>query len=197
MIHRLEHFQPALILIIRNVIKPDWLCCRNENWIRCWYSWDCWCNKIELLGAWVLVMNSVPELEPWYKQSRISNLETDILVVNCSTWGGSTLCPVDPVRICAWSGWWEENTLVGQIAAVILHLDRSHIRLCVVWKLCMISSECDLIQTVANFSVRNALELLVKLNQTYLCFVKIGLLNVNKSSQQLLAAALVASVATL
>ena len=61
----------------------------------------------------------------------------------------------------------------------------------------MISSECDLIQTVTNISVRNALELLVKLNQTYLFFVKLGLVKLNRSPQQLLATALVASVATL
>jgi hypothetical protein len=59
------------------------------------------------------------------------------------------------------------------------------------------SSDCDLIQTIADISVRNAIELLVNLNQTYLFFVKKGLLKVNRSPQQLLAAALVASVATL
>jgi hypothetical protein len=59
------------------------------------------------------------------------------------------------------------------------------------------SSDCDLIQTIADISVRNAIELIVNLNQTYLFFVKKGLLKVKRSPQQLLAAALVASVATL
>ena len=43
--------------------------------------------------------------------------------------------------------------------------------------------------------MRNALELLVKLNQTYLFFVKTELVKVNRELQQ--AAALVVSVASL
>ena len=58
----------------------------------------------------------------------------------------------------------------------------------------MISSDCDFIEAVADIIVRNAIELLVKLNQTYLFFVKIGLVKVNRDSQQ--AAALVVSVAS-
>ena len=58
----------------------------------------------------------------------------------------------------------------------------------------MFSSDCDLIQAVADIIVRNAIELLVNLNQTYLFFVKIGLVKVNRELQQ--AAALVASVAS-
>ncbi len=58
----------------------------------------------------------------------------------------------------------------------------------------MFSSDCDLIQTIADISVRNAIELLVNLNQTYLFFVKLGLVKVNRDSQQ--AAALVVSVAS-
>ena len=173
MIRRLEYFQEAFIVFRRKKIKPAWLCCSFENWFRYWNSWDCWGNKIELFGARVLVMNTVPELEPWHKQSRIFYLETDILFVNCSTWGGRTLCPVDPVLMCAWSGWWLENTLVGQIAAVVLHLDRSQIWLWVVWIRWMFRSDCHLIQAVTDIDVWNALELLVKLNQTYLFFVKL------------------------
>ena len=192
MICRFGYFQQAFKAHLSSIKKRRFLC-RGKNWFRC-YSWDRWGNKIELLGARVLVMNVVPELKPWHKQSRIADLETDILFVNCSTWGGSTLCPVDPVRMCAWYGWWEENTLVGQISAVILHLDRGHIWLWVVWKLCMISCDCHLIKAVADIGVWNALESLVKLNQTYLFFVKIGLVKVNRELQQ--AAALVASVAS-
>ena len=58
----------------------------------------------------------------------------------------------------------------------------------------MFSSDCDLIQAVTDIIVRNAIELLVKLNQTYLFFVKIGLVKVNRDPQQ--AAALVVSVAS-
>ena len=58
----------------------------------------------------------------------------------------------------------------------------------------MFSSDCDLIQAVADIIVRNAIELLVELNQTYLFFVKIGLVKVNRDPQQ--AAALVVSVAS-
>ena len=130
-IRRSGYFQQAFKAHLSSIKKRRFLC-RGKNWFRC-YSWDRWGNKIELLGARVLVMNVVPELKPWHKQSRIADLETDILFVNCSTRGGSTLCPVDPVRMCAWYGWWEENTLVGQISAVILYLNCSHIWLLVVW----------------------------------------------------------------
>jgi len=58
-------------------------------------------------------MYGIPELEPGYKQSRISYLETDILFVNRGTWGGITLRPIDPVWMCVWRGWLEENTFVG------------------------------------------------------------------------------------
>jgi hypothetical protein len=141
-------------------------------------------------------VNSVPELESWHKQSRISYLETDFLFELCSTVGVRTR-PFDPVWMCAQSGRCEENTLISQIAAVILHLDRGHIWLWVVWKRWVFSSDFDLIQAIANISVRNAIKLLVKLNQAYLFYVKIGLVKVNRSPQQLLAAAFSKSVATL
>ena len=59
---------------------------------------------------------------------------------------------------------------------------------------CVFSSDRHLIQAVADISVRNAIELLVNLNQTYLFFVKIGLVKVKSNPQQ--AAALVVSVAS-
>ena len=58
----------------------------------------------------------------------------------------------------------------------------------------MFSSDCDLIKAVADIIARNAIELLFELNQTYLFFVKIGLVKVNRDPQQ--AAALVVSVAS-
>ncbi len=58
----------------------------------------------------------------------------------------------------------------------------------------MISREFDLIQTVTDFIVRNATELLINLNQTYLFFLKLGLVKLNRDPQQ--AAALVLSVAS-
>ena len=58
----------------------------------------------------------------------------------------------------------------------------------------MFSSDCDLIQAVADLRRQNAIELLINLNQTYLFFVKLGLVKVNRDPQQ--AAALVVSVAS-
>ena len=57
---------------------------------------------------------------------------------------------------------------------------------------CVFSSDCDLIKAVADIIARNAIELLVNLNQTYLFFVKLGLEKVKKDPQQ--AVALVVSV---
>ena len=154
----------------------------------CRYSGDFWRNKIELLCAWVLVMDSIPELESKWSQWGIANLETHYLsyIWASSTW--TSYCN------CVWCGWRDENTLVCQMAAVVLHLDTCLVVFWVVGKEWIFSCDCYLVQAIADTCVRNAMKDISNFVGTYLFLVKIGLLKVKRVAQQF--AAFVTSVAS-
>ena len=143
-----------------------------------WDARDFWWSIIELLCAWVLVMNCIPELESKRSQWGITDLEIHYLscIWASSTW--TSYCN------CVWCCWRDENTLVCQIAAVVLHLDTCLVIFWVAGKLWVFSCDYNLVQAVADTRVCNTMKDISNFVETYLFLVKIGLVKVKRVAQQ-------------